>query len=199
MQTIRQPREARQGQILDAVERLITTQGMNRVTINDIAREIGVSEAAIYRHFSSKRNILSSLIQRWRANLLWTVPSDPEDGVPALDALVRAFWTQLGEVENRGALAFIVIAQAISFEGGFGTQVASVIGEYLEAVRRLLARGVQEGTVRSDLDFDAAATTYFGMIQSTATLWALNDYAPPLVEAGANMWEIFRRGVVCRA
>ena len=74
-----------------------------------------------------------------------------------------------------------------------------MIGEYLEAVRRLLARGVQEGTVRSDLDFDAAATTYFGMIQSTATLWALNDYAPPLVEAGANMWEIFRRGVVCRA
>ncbi len=200
MQAIRQPHGARHGQILNAVARLVTTRGMNKVTINDIAREIGVTEAAIYRHFSSKRQILSSVIAQWRANLLGTVQSDPNTSVPALDTLERAFWNQLSEVENRRAMAFIVIAQAISFEGaGLGVEVASVIGEYLDTIRRILARGLLEGSVRPELDLDAAATTYFGMIQSTATLWALNDYAPPFAEAGANMWEIFKRGIACRA
>jgi AcrR family transcriptional regulator len=169
---------------------------MNSVTIHDIAGEIGVTEAAIYRHFSSKRAIYSLLLERWEESLLSTVRGEQYDSLPALENLERAFWALLSEVQSRQALSFIVI-ETIAFEGmrGLSNQVAAVITDYLEAIQNILERGVNEGVVRPDLNLDAAATTFFGMIQSTATLWALNDYSSPLAGQGAKMWEIFKRGV----
>jgi len=169
---------------------------MNSVTIHDIAGEIGVTEAAIYRHFSSKRAIYSLLLERWEESLLSTVRGEQYDSLPALENLERAFWALLSEVQSHQALSFIVI-ETIAFEGmrGLSTQVAAVITDYLEAIQGILDRGVNEGVVRPDVNLDAAATTFFGMIQSTATLWALNDYDSPLAVQGAKMWEIFKRGV----
>ena len=169
---------------------------MNSVTIHDIAGEIGVTEAAIYRHFTSKRAIYSLLLERWEEGLLSTVRGEQYDSLPALENLERAFWALLSEVQSRQALSFIVI-ETIAFEGmrGLSTQVAAVITDYLEAIQDILGRGVNEGVVRPDVNLDAAATTFFGMIQSTATLWALNDYGSPLAVQAAKMWEIFKRGV----
>lgn len=200
MQRIRRSHELRQNQIVDAVARLITVKGMDSVTIHDIAGEVGVTEAAIYRHFVSKRQIFSYVIYKWKESLIASVRAGAQEEITALHTLEQAFWSQLSEVENHRALSSIVIVQAISFEGaGLGAEVASVIDEYLQAVRRLLLEGVQEGSVRPDISFDAAATNFFGMIQSTATMWALNGYTSPLAENGARMWEIYKRGIAATA
>ncbi len=195
----RQRHDVRQFQILQAVGKLITTKGMHSVTIHDIAGEIGVTEAAIYRHFSSKRAIFLLLLDRWEETLLSTVRGEQFDNIPALENLERAFWAQLGDVQDHQALSFIVMFEAIALEGtsGLATRVATVITTYLEAIQDILRRGIHEGVIREDINVEAAATTYFGMIQSTATLWALNDYNSPLAEQGAKMWEIFRRGISC--
>ena len=166
------------------------------MTIHDIAYEVGVTEAAIYRHFRSKREIFSYVIHKWKESFLNTVQSDPESSVTALERLEQAFWIQLSEVQDHRALSSLIIVEAISFEGaGTGTEVAAVVTAYLEAVREILETGIQEGSIRSNVDLDAAATTLFGMIQSTATLWALNNYNTPLARRGAQMWEIFKRGI----
>ena len=150
---VRQRHDVRQLQIIQAVGTLITTKGMNSVTIHDIAGEIGVTEAAIYRHFTSKRAIYSLLLERWEESLLSTVRGEQYDSLPALENLERAFWAQLSEVQNRQALSFIVI-EAIAFEGmrGLSTQVAAVITDYLEAIQDILVRGINEGTVRPDVN-----------------------------------------------
>jgi len=48
--------------ILDATERLIVLKGLARVTTKDIARETGVSEGALYRHFRQKQEIFFALL-----------------------------------------------------------------------------------------------------------------------------------------
>jgi len=40
-----------------------------------------------------------------------------------------------------------------------------------------MRKGLQESEVHPNLDVDAAAFTFLGMIQSTATIWALNGYS----------------------
>ena len=168
---------------------------MEGVTINDIAREIGITEGTIYRHFTSKRQIFVAVIYRWREDLLSTVQTDPGNAIPALERLERAFWTQLSAVEHR-ALSFMMIAQAITFEGaGVGAAVASVVAEYQAAIRGMLVDGIQEGSIRPDLNLDGAATTFFGMMLGTASLRTINDYTPVSEAQGASMWEIFLRGV----
>ena len=57
-------------EIVTAVRKLIIIYGSENVTIKKIAQEIGISEAAIYRHFNSKKDILSFLIDDLEATLI---------------------------------------------------------------------------------------------------------------------------------
>jgi AcrR family transcriptional regulator len=55
------PGETRQ-KILDAAEKLILLKGLARVTTKEIARETGLSEGALYRHFDHKEEIFFALL-----------------------------------------------------------------------------------------------------------------------------------------
>ena len=50
-------------QILDASLRLISERGFARTTVRDIAQRAGITDAAIYYHFQSKREILEALVE----------------------------------------------------------------------------------------------------------------------------------------
>lgn len=51
--------------ILDAAERLIQSKGLARVTTKEIARETGLSEGALYRHFDHKEEIFFALMMKY--------------------------------------------------------------------------------------------------------------------------------------
>jgi len=192
----RQSTLIRQHQIIEAARSLITTSGMESVTIDAIAEKVGLTEGAIYRHFTSKHQILSLLIDDIEKNLLSTIRDAMVEGASALKNLERILEAHLSDVEGRRAASFIVIAEAMGFDGiGLSPRVSLMLTHYLEFVRGVLESGVQEGSVRSDVGVDAAATAFLGLIQSTATLWALNDYSPPLAERRAQMWDLYKRGV----
>ena len=55
--------ETRQ-KILDAAEKLILIKGLGRVTTKEIARETGLSEGALYRHFDHKEEIFFALMAK---------------------------------------------------------------------------------------------------------------------------------------
>ena len=50
--------------ILDATDRLLTRYGYKKMTIDDLAREVGIGKGSIYLHFSSKEEIALSHIDR---------------------------------------------------------------------------------------------------------------------------------------
>ena len=53
--------ETRQ-KILDATEKLILLKGLTHVTTKEIAREVGLAESALYRHFDHKEDIFFALM-----------------------------------------------------------------------------------------------------------------------------------------
>ena len=50
-------------QILDAALRLFSEKGFARTSVRDIAQAAGITDAAIYYHFQSKRDLLEALIE----------------------------------------------------------------------------------------------------------------------------------------
>jgi AcrR family transcriptional regulator len=50
--------------ILDATDRLLTRYGYKKMTIDDLAQEVGIGKGSIYLHFSSKEEIALSHIDR---------------------------------------------------------------------------------------------------------------------------------------
>ncbi|HYM16771.1 MAG TPA: TetR family transcriptional regulator [Dehalococcoidia bacterium] len=50
-------------QILDAALRLFSERGFARTSVRDIAQAAGITDAAIYYHFASKRDLFEALIE----------------------------------------------------------------------------------------------------------------------------------------
>ena len=81
--------------VLDAALRVFHTRGVHGATIRAIAEEAGITEAAIYRHFSSKSHLLTTLFLRC-ADRLYTYLFAAQEGITdpteRLAALAQAFF-----------------------------------------------------------------------------------------------------------
>ncbi len=57
------PKHSRKEQILQSLARMLETAPGERITTAALAKEVGVSEAALYRHFPSKAKMFEGLIK----------------------------------------------------------------------------------------------------------------------------------------
>lgn len=55
--------------ILDTARKLLRRYGQDKLTVVDIAREMGMSHANVYRYFTTKSAILDAIIDEWLARL----------------------------------------------------------------------------------------------------------------------------------
>jgi AcrR family transcriptional regulator len=55
MATERLDTDTRKEQIKEAVLEIISTEGIGKLSIRNLASKIGVTEGALFRHFSSKK------------------------------------------------------------------------------------------------------------------------------------------------
>ena len=85
----RRSAEDRRAEITAAARRLFATRGYHATTTRELAREVGVSDALLYRHFPSKHAVLESVIDE-ALNVFGTMP--PLDHMRDLpdDALLLA-------------------------------------------------------------------------------------------------------------
>ncbi|HEX8638203.1 MAG TPA: TetR/AcrR family transcriptional regulator [Pyrinomonadaceae bacterium] len=63
MPSVVQTKEVREA-ILDATDRLLSSYGYKKMTIDDLAREVGIGKGSVYLHFASKEEIALSHIDR---------------------------------------------------------------------------------------------------------------------------------------
>lgn len=59
----------RQLEIIEAAGKLLTTSGVSGLTIKNLAIEMNFSESALYRHFTSKEEIILTLLQYLHENV----------------------------------------------------------------------------------------------------------------------------------
>ena len=63
MPNVVQTKEVREA-LLDATDRLLSSRGYQKMTIDDLAREVGIGKGSVYLHFSSKEEIALSHVDR---------------------------------------------------------------------------------------------------------------------------------------
>ena len=82
-----------EAELLDAVERLLSTGGIEGVSIERAAAELGVSRATLYRSVPSKEHLLGRLFRRMTdeltAEALEAIEEDGRSARERLDALIR--------------------------------------------------------------------------------------------------------------
>ena len=174
----------------------MATHGMISFTIQELAKEVGVSEGAIYRHFKSKDEILLALIQEIERTLLVAVTASerPKEGV--LAQLKHLLGRHFSTLERRSGVSFVVISEALTFADPEVKQATrQMVERYLDMLDIVLKAGVERGEVAKTVDTRAAALMFFGMIQASVTLWAFNNRAHPLAQHSTALWGLFEESI----
>lgn len=186
----------RKKQIMDAARKLIMRSGSEHVTIKNMAKEVGISDSGIYRHFKSKTEILSFLADSVSAGLIHDIEMARSAGFNSMNIIDEILRTHLSKIKQKRGLSFLVLAEIISFGNkSLNKKVSDNIQIYVDRLRVVLSDGVRAGVVRKDLDLDAAALLLFGMIQGLVNMWALNAYKFDLVKRYSDLWGVCRRSL----
>lgn len=192
----RQNTTVRKRQIMDAARKLIMRSGSEHVTVRNMAKEVGISQAAIYRHFKGKAEVLSFLADSVADGLLHDIDMARNVGFTSVDIIDEILRRHLSRIEQKRGVSFLVLAEIISFgDKSLNKKVSDHIQIYVGRLRVLLVDGVRAGLVRQDIDLAAAALLLFGMIQGLVNIWALNGYKFDLVEKYSELWKVYKRSL----
>jgi len=194
-----QSTNVRKKQIMEATRKLIVRSGSEHVTVRNMAKEVGISQAAIYRHFKSKKEILSFLADSVADGLLHDIDMSGNVGLTSLDIIDEILRQHLSKIKQKRGLSFLVLAEIISFgDKSLNKKIADNVQIYVDRLRLMLADGVRAGLVRQNLNLEAAAVLLFGMIQGLVNIWALSSYKFDLVEKYSELWEVYRESIILR-
>lgn len=133
----RKTTEERRREIANATLALAIDHGVSKLTTAAIAREVGLAEGTIFRHFDSKIEIILAAIERLDELLLDSLPLGHSDPLERLGAFFASRVTMIGA---RPGVARILFSDELGLEAG---------ERGLEAVRQVQQRSI--GFVRSCL------------------------------------------------
>lgn len=161
-------REATEKRLLDTVGRMIAKQGFEKLGINAVSSQSGVSKILIYRYFGSIDGLIAAYIRKhdfW-LNASFEFP-DPAQTVPAVKELFRQ---QTERLRNDP-----VLRKLYRWELSCNNDMIKSLREQREKAGRDLIRRVCELTGRPQQEIAAVAS----IISASITyLVMLSDYCP---------------------
>lgn len=189
----------RQKQIITAVRRLIVKYGSEHLTLKRISKEIGTSEGDIYRHFKSKKDILSMLIDHIGNNLEEDIRLAQTGNRSSFEMLEGILGSHFSTAKQKQGISFQVIAEVLSLgDKKLNRRISATIDKYVGHLKDVLSQGVQREEIRQDVDLEAAATLLFSMIQGVVSIWALSNYSFDPETKYIPLWSIYREAMTRR-
>jgi TetR/AcrR family transcriptional regulator, repressor for uid operon len=105
--------ETRAEQLLMAAAVCFARRGFHRTTMDEIAREAGVSAGLIYRHFSSKEDLIAALVESYEREALGRIEEATSAAV-GLEQSIAALFSPSGIDERTEAVLLVeIMAEAL--------------------------------------------------------------------------------------
>ncbi len=167
-------RAVRRDQIAEAALEVISRHGTGQLNVGAVARRIGIVPSAVYRHFGSKEEILSAAIGRMGERLLENVDRAAREG-GSRARLHKLLRLHVATIRDGYAGPRIIFAEGFDGSGvSHRMEMYHIIRRYLDRVAGIVRQGQLEGDLRDDLDPEATAVHFLGLIQPAAILWYLS-------------------------
>lgn len=158
--------EERQTEIVAAALRLARESSPALITTGDIATAIGVTQGTVFKHFPTKDAIWLAAMRWVRETLLQTLQTAADQAGTPLDALSAMFRAHVEFVMvHPGVPRFIFHELQQPADSAAKLEVRAVLQGYRKLLLTRLAQSIEQGQVRKDLDPEAAATSFIGLIQ----------------------------------
>ena len=144
--------------ILETAARLASTHGIDRLSIGDLATEVGMSKSGLFAHFGSKEELQLATIDA-AEDIFNQVVIEPAaaapPGLPAVLALSDAFIDHLRDKVFPGGCFFACASAEVHAQPGpVKDRIAEFDGRWRGRLERELAAAKAAGDLPADQDID---------------------------------------------
>ncbi len=161
----RERTEVRRRQIAEAALKVMAQQGLRRFTAAAIAREVGISDGALFRHFPDKAAIVAAALDRAEEMLFDGFPPEHPDPVERLGLF---FQQRVALVAANPALVNLVISNQLALAAG--AEGAERVGRWKARSAAFILECLQEaaaaGVLREGVELPALRLVVYGSMLS---------------------------------
>ena len=176
----------RREMLLAAAREQFARHGFHGAATAAIARDAGCSEAVLYRHFASKRDLLLATLEREITGRIAesraiAPPPAPPSPTPsrwccAASSTTRSMWI---------TARLILLSIALTDDPEVGETMRGWFGTVRAPLRAALEAGQAAGAVRDDVDAETLTWLWHGLILAAAVRNAIADDGEALASLGA--------------
>lgn len=181
--------------IVSAAQDVLRRFGPAKATVVDVARALGVSHAAVYRHVATKAQLRDLVVGKWAEETMPPLRAIALKPGPAPQRLRQLFDNLIAVKRQRAAQDPELFAAYRTLAAESQSVVASHIEDLIGVAAMIMRSGVEQGTFRS---VDPVAA---GRALVVAATWFTHpahaaEWTDPDIDAAFNdVWQILMNGL----
>ena len=176
----------RQIEIIEAATKRIDEHGIQDLTIKTLAADLNLSEAALYRHFKSKNEILLGLLTYFIEEMkdrLDVILSN-KDRSPS-ELLKDLFDSQLKTFVQKPSVVSVIFSESIfQFNKELSSTVSSMMELMQNHIEGIVKKGQANGSFSKIVGVSTTTTIVMGGMRITVLKWKLSGHKSDLIKDG---------------
>lgn len=161
--------------ILHAALTLFSVNGFSGTTSSALAREAGIAEGTLFRHFRSKHEILLTLLRKVKGELIYSVekrlePSRRANGMQRVLATVREYHSLASSPLPEFSIIFRDVLSTNPQDSSAEARevVKDAYARLISVLEDAIEAGRLDGSIRPDVCSHAAAAVLLGTVVGSA-------------------------------
>lgn len=180
----------RQEEIILKSMEIIAREGIAALTIKNISGKVGVSEAALYRHFKNKDEILLSIFDLFEKRSNDVFDGEFRAGASDLENIYNILIKRSRDFMNNPAFVTIILSEEIfPQDSGLSGKVHNIMKINHDRICSLIEQGQRKGEIRKDILSEQLFNLIIGSFRFLAAQWRISNFGFDLEEKFTETWE----------
>ena len=187
----------RKHQILQTLAQMLENPAGEKATTAALAARLGVSEAALYRHFRGKAEMFDGLIEFIEQTLfalINKITGEEKSGVRQLEAMLGIMLAFAQK--NRGMTRVLVGDALVNEDERLQTRINQLHDRLESALKQALRFGVSQQEIAQEVDIAAQANLLMSYVTGRWHQFAKSGFKRDPVELWPKQWRQLMEGVI---
>lgn len=178
----------RQREIIEVSLGLIAEKGIQGLTIKNLAKKIGFSESAIYRHYENKIQILIAILNYFKENTELLFHSELQAEGDALTKIDHLLQKQFKILSDSPPLVAVIFSEELfRNEPVLVEKVSEIMDNTSATIIKIIKAGQEKGEIRTEIDASHLSVVVIGTMRLFVKQWHMSNYGFNLIEKGKEI------------
>jgi AcrR family transcriptional regulator len=160
----RETTDIRQEQIKKAVLEIIAEDGLHNISTRNLAKRIGFTEGAIFRHFNTKRDIIKGIMADVETDLIGSLRSIVISPVKSEEKLYNYLCRNVKYLKQNRGITILLFSEATHLgDKELKDKLNQILSEQKQFIIKMVKDGIAEGVWDKKVNPGDVAIIYMGI------------------------------------